>query len=133
MTMDPMTISLIAGAILGDKKARDNQANYKEQQKIEATKERFAPFTGQHGQTLSRPNGTDTMMQSLLTGAMIGQNIKSAGGAGAASDAGATAAAPVSGVGPAGTPMANANPYSGGMNTDPNQYMAANYTRPYGQ
>lgn len=132
--MDPMTIALISSAVLGMAKGQEQQFNAKQQGKVEATREKWAPFTGRRGQSVARPSSMDPMMQALLTGAMIGQQFK--GGAGAADPAAAAGGA--TGVGPAGTPMANAAPYNGGAGASPatgdmgfNAYAQQNYTRPY--
>lgn len=80
----PMIIALIASALLADQKAREDQRNYKAQQKVEAAKERFAAFTGQRGQTLGRPSASNTMMQGLMSGALMGQQLSGGDTAGAA-------------------------------------------------
>lgn len=100
--MDPMTISLIASSVLGMLKGQQDQKAYKENQKIQAVKERWSPFTGRAGQIASRPNAMDPMMQALVTGAMIGGQFK-----------GGASADPAAGALPAGDndlPMASAQP-----------------------
>lgn len=73
--MDPLTISLIAGGVLGAMKGQQNEKNWREQQQIEATKERWAPFTGRRGQNQARPNSMDPLMQGLVSGALIGNQL----------------------------------------------------------
>lgn len=74
--MDPLVISLIASAILGQAKSSENDRNFKEQAGINAMKDRFSGLTGVHGQTPGRPSQVDPMFQSLLAGAMMGQQLK---------------------------------------------------------
>lgn len=76
--MDPMTIALIASAGMGLLKGEADKKAYNKSANAEAVKEQWSPFTGQHGQMQKEPNPMDSMMQSLLTGAMIGQQFKGA-------------------------------------------------------
>lgn len=117
--MDPMTIMLIAGA-LGLNKSEEQAQNYKTNEGIEAQKSRFATFTGQHGQTLARPSSSDPMMQSLMAGAMISQNMPQGQQAGATTTMGNQAtsgmlgdsmAAPGAVHSPGMQPPLGANPY----------------------
>lgn len=77
--MDPMVISMIASAVLGYQKNKEQQQNYADNQKVEATKEKFSGFNGVQGQNLGRPSQVDPIFQSLIAGAMMGQNLKKAG------------------------------------------------------
>lgn len=107
--MEPFTIAMIAGALMGAQKSSEQQHAYKMMTKTEATRERWAPFTGRRGQTLEKPSQTDPIMQAMLAGAMMGQQFK-----GSPSPTGEAVGGPgVGGVGAAGTPLATAQPYTG--------------------
>lgn len=64
---------VMAGASLLKNQQDKNQ--YQTQQKIQATKERWAPFTGRPGQDQKAPDQMGTMMQGLMAGAMMGQQF----------------------------------------------------------
>lgn len=119
--MDPMIVALVGGAVLGAMKGKENEKAYKQAQKVEATREKWAPFTGRRGQTVTKPSATDPLMQGLVAGAMLGQQFDGGGAQapGQAPVAGQPAAP--SGVSPEGIPMASAQPWG----------PQANYYAPY--
>jgi hypothetical protein len=80
---------LLAGAGLGVLKAKEDQENYRRTQAAEATKTRYSPWTGMHGQTLQKPSAMGSILQGAGAGAMMGQAVggdwgMGGGGAGAA-------------------------------------------------
>lgn len=77
--MDPMTISLIASAVLGMAKNNEQQREFKTNMEAQAAKEKFGGFTGEKGEVQQRPSQVDPMFQSLIAGAMMGQSLKKAG------------------------------------------------------
>lgn len=55
-------------------KGREDQKRWKEQQKIEAVKEKWSPWTGQHGGNSARPSATAPLMQGVASGMALAQN-----------------------------------------------------------
>ena len=76
--MEPMTIAMLVGAGLGALKSNEEKNMWADQQKAEAEKTRYAPWTGQWGKNLDPPTGdAGRIMEGALTGAAIGQQMKS--------------------------------------------------------
>lgn len=74
--MDPITISMLIGAGLGALKSQEEKNMWADQQKAEAEKTRYAPWTGQWGKTLDGPIGDmGNIMSGAMAGAAIGQQM----------------------------------------------------------
>jgi hypothetical protein len=75
--MEPMTIAMLVGAGLGALKSNEEKGIWSDQQKAEAEKSRYAPWTGQWGQNLPGPTGDmGNIMAGTMAGAAIGQQMK---------------------------------------------------------
>jgi hypothetical protein len=73
--MGPVALALI-GAGLGALKSAEEKNMWADQQKAEAAKTRYAPWTGQWGQNLAPPTGD---MAHMLAGGLAGFDIGSKG------------------------------------------------------
>lgn len=82
---NPWMLGLGAGgAVLGLLKASEDSQNYRHEQNAQNIKERFSPWTHQHGEMLKKPSAMGSILQGATTGAMMGQGM---GGEDAAADA----------------------------------------------
>lgn len=71
-----MTIAMLVGAGLGALKSQEEKNMWADQQKAEAEKTRYAPWTGQWGKTLDGPTGdVGNIMAGTMAGAGIGQQM----------------------------------------------------------
>jgi hypothetical protein len=70
--MEPMTIAMLAGAGLGALKSQEEKNIWADQQKAEAEKTRYAPWTGQWGQNLPGPKGD---LANMAFGASVGAGL----------------------------------------------------------
>ena len=71
-----MTIAMLVGAGLGALKSQEEKNMWADQQKAEAEKTRYAPWTGQWGKTLDGPTGDmGNIMAGTMAGAGIGQQM----------------------------------------------------------
>lgn len=74
--MEPMTIAMIIGAGLGALKSSEEKNMWADQQRAEAEKTRYAPWTGQWGKTLDGPIGDmGHIMAGAMSGAKVGQQM----------------------------------------------------------
>jgi hypothetical protein len=74
--MGPMAIAMLVGAGLGALKSKEEKNMWADQQKAEAEKTRYAPWTGQWGQNLPGPTGDmGNIMAGTMAGAAIGQQM----------------------------------------------------------
>lgn len=73
--MAPLVIAALVGAGMGLMQSEEQKKAFKEQQKVEAIKERWSAFTKDRGQNLQRPNSMAPVMQGAMTGAMFGQQF----------------------------------------------------------
>lgn len=71
-----MTIAMLVGAGLGALKSQEEKNIWADQQKAEAEKTRYAPWTGQWGNNLPPPAGDVNHIGSgAMTGAVLGQSM----------------------------------------------------------
>jgi|688.fasta_scaffold757018_2 hypothetical protein len=76
--MGPMGIAMLVGAGLGALKSNEERSMWADQQRAEAEKTRYAPWTGQWGQNLPGPTGDmGNIMAGTMAGAAIGQQMDS--------------------------------------------------------
>jgi hypothetical protein len=74
--MGPMGIAMLVGAGLGALRSNEEKNMWADQQKAEAEKTRYAPWTGQWGKTLDGPTGDmGNIMAGTMAGAAIGQQM----------------------------------------------------------
>lgn len=66
----------ILGALAGAMKGKQDQQAWRDQQNFEATRERYSPWTGMHGQYMQKPNKMGTMLQGFMAGLSYGQKMK---------------------------------------------------------
>lgn len=74
--MEPMTIAMLVGAGLGALRSNEEKNMWADQQRAEAEKTRYAPWTGQWGSNLAPPTGDmGNIMAGTMAGAAIGQQM----------------------------------------------------------
>jgi len=72
-------IPLAATTAMSVLKSQQDKKAYEEQKEIEAQKTKYAGFTGRAGQSVGpAPSSANTMMQGVVSGMMMGQNMKDA-------------------------------------------------------
>lgn len=76
--MAPLVIAALIGAGMGLMQSQEQKKAFREQQKVEAMRERWSAFTKQRGQILQRPNQMAPVMQGTMAGAMFGQQLQGA-------------------------------------------------------
>jgi hypothetical protein len=77
--MGPIAIAMLAGAGLGALKSQEEKNIWADQQKAEAEKTRYAPWTGQWGQNLPGPTGD---MGNVMAGSLAFGDFAQKGGYG---------------------------------------------------
>lgn len=117
--MDPMTIGMIAGSVLGLAKGEEDKHTEKKQRKLNAEITRYSPWTRIGQQPVRMADPTGSLLQGGLSGAMMGQGISNSmaqnklleaqAAQAAAGGAGAATYMPGQGM----PPYANANPWTG--------------------
>jgi hypothetical protein len=74
--MGPMAIAMLVGAGLGALRSNEEKNMWADQQKAEAEKTRYAPWTGQWGSNLAPPTGdVANIGAGVVSGAAIGQQM----------------------------------------------------------
>lgn len=75
--MDPITLAILGAGLL---KGHQDVSNYQRQQELEATREKWSPWTGVHGQNLQAPSALAPAMQAAMAAAMWNQANPSGAG-----------------------------------------------------
>ena len=73
--MNPMLIGMLAGAGLGVIKGQEDKKNYKQEQKLNAIKAMYSPWTGIAPTNPKNPSMMGSMMQGGMAGGMMGQQF----------------------------------------------------------
>lgn len=73
--MWPVLIAMAAGAALGAAKNAEDKKNFRKEQKMNAVKARYSPWSDMRPRDVARPNQMGDIMSGAVTGAMMGQQI----------------------------------------------------------
>lgn len=71
-------IPLVVGAAIGMAQAQQKQENEGKDRNAEAIKERYSPWTGQHGERVEHTDVLGTVAGGAAAGAQFGQNAQAA-------------------------------------------------------